>query len=305
MNRRKFLTQSGFALAASGLASCSQMNSAARRPALFTGVGITAALDRASEMTEYGADYIVPAVADLLMPDKSDAEFVKIQKQVAQLPLPIGGCNSFLRHPSLRCTGPDADHPRVLGFSEIAFERLAKLAGLVPGGPVAGGAVIGFGSNTSRQIPQGWSKERADEQFMALLSKMGPLAAKHGITVAVESQRSQECNYLNTLNEVYDVVTPVNHPNIRILADFYHMAIMRDTPADLKKSAPWVGIVELAEKDKRSVPGVMGDDFRPYMRVLAESGYSGNISIEGNGNAAQLRQAFMEIRKQESQVLYL
>lgn len=290
MNRRKFITHTGLTLAVSRFAP--QLFASTSRTPLFTAVGITAALDRAAELEGYGADYIVPTVADLLMPDKPDAEFAKMQKLAAQSPLPIVGCNSFLRHPSLRCNGPDADHPRVLSFSEIAFGRLAKL----------GGSMIGFGSNTSRQIPDDWPKERADEQFMELLSKMGPLAAEHGITVAIESQRTQECNYLNTINEVYDVVTPVNHPNIRILADFYHMAVMGDTPEDLKKAAPWVSLVEVAEKEERTVPGVMGDDFRPYMKSLAEGGYSGYISIEGNGNAEQLRGTFQEIKMQASDV---
>src|SRR5690606_41084374 len=104
-------------------------------------------------------------------------------------PLPVLGCNVFLRHPRLRCTGPDADHAPVLAFSEIAFRRLAK----------AGGKFIGFGSNSSRQIPDGWPRARADEQFIALLRAMGPLVARHGITVSVEQQRTAESNYLNRI----------------------------------------------------------------------------------------------------------
>ena len=54
----------------------------------------------------------------------------------------------------------------------------------------------------------------------------------------------------------------------------------------------------VAEKEGRTVPGVAGDDFRPFFRVLRESGYQGAISIEGKWDDAQLAPAFAEIAKQ-------
>jgi sugar phosphate isomerase/epimerase len=181
----------------------------------------------------------------------------------------------------------------VLSFCEIAFRRLAK----------AGGKFIGFGSNTSRQIPEGFSKTRADEQFIALLRAMGPLAGRYGITVSVEQQRVIECNYLNRIDEVVHVVAATNHPNIRVLADLYHMAVMDDTPADLDRAMPWVGLVELAEKEKRTLPGVAGDDFRPWFAVLARGGYAGYVNIEGDGTAQQLSDAFTTLRAQSAEVV--
>ena len=40
---------------------------------------------------------------------------------------------------------------------------------------------------------------------------------------------------------------------------------------------------EKAEKAKRALPGVAGDDFRGWFRVLAEHGWKGRMSIEANG----------------------
>jgi sugar phosphate isomerase/epimerase len=293
LSRRTFIGRT--ALAAGAIVSGqspSRASAAPQRP-LFTGVGITSRFERAALLKDAGADYIVESVERFLMPDRPDAEFQKQRHLAAASPLPVRGCNSFLRHPRLRCTGPDADHASVLAFSEIAFRRLAQ----------AGGKFIGFGSNKARQVPDGWPKERADAQFVTLLRAMGPLAARHGITVAVESLRAAECNYLNRIREVVAVVAAANHPQIRILADLYHMAVMDDTPADLATAMPWVGLIEIAEKAQRTVPGVAGDDFRPYFSVLARAGYSGPITIEADGTPDQLKGAFETIASQAADVM--
>ena len=291
---RRELLRAGVAAGAAavcGVAPAPAVRAAPAR-ALFAGIGITAALSRAAEIAAAGGDYIVPPVADFLMPDAPEADFDR-QREIAEAaPLPVLGCNSFLRHPRLRCTGPDADHAAVLAFAEIAFRRLAK----------AGGRFIGFGSNTSRRIPGDWPKARADEQFVALLREMAPVAARHGITVSVEQLRTSECNYLNRLAEVTAIVSTVDHPNIRVLADLFHMAVMGDTPDDLAAAMPWVGLVELAEKERRTPPGVAGDDFRPYFAALDRGGYSGHITIEANGTPEQLSGAFATVARQAADV---
>ena len=292
LNRRDFVRRAAVTLGGAAAAATFDWRLVAQRRALFAGIGITAALDRATELRAAGADYIVPPVADFLMPDRSEAEFAVQRERAAEAPLPVLGCNSFLRDPRLRSTGPDADHAAVLSFAETAFRRLAA----------AGGRFIGFGSNTSRRIPGDWPKARADEQFVALLRQMGPPAARHGITVAVEQLRTAECNYLNRLAEVVAVVAAADHPNIRVLADLYHMAVMGDTPADLETAMPWVGLVEIAERERRTPPGVAGDDFRPYFTVLARGGYAGRITIEANGTPDQLTLAFATVARQAADV---
>jgi sugar phosphate isomerase/epimerase len=76
------------------------------------------------------------------------------------------------------------------------------------------------------------------------------------------------------------------------------MARMDDTPDDLKNAMDVVVHMEIAEKDERTYPGVKGDDFRPFFRVLKQSAYHGAISIEGKGDDSQIAAAFREIAKQ-------
>ena len=159
-----------------------------------------------------------------------------------------------------------------------------------------------FGSASSRSIPAGWPKEKAEAQFVALLKLLGPLAEAQGITVAVEQLRAEECNFINHIGEGAALIRAAGHPNIRMLADLYHMACGGDTPADLKAAMDVVVHVEIAEKKGRTVPGISGDDFRPYFRVLREAGYNGAVSIEGKWEPGQIGPAFKEIAKQAGQV---
>jgi hydroxypyruvate isomerase len=86
-----------------------------------------------------------------------------------------------------------------------------------------------------------------------------------------------------------------------MLADLYHMACGGDTPADLKAAMDVVAHVEIAEKNGRAIPGVAGDDFRPFFHVLRESGYKGALGIEAKWEMSQVGKALTEITKQSSE----
>jgi len=258
---------------------------------LFSAVGIAAKLEKAAVVKAAGAEFLTLGVGDLLVPDKPEAEFEKRLTELMSVPLPVLACNSFIRPAHLRCVGPEANHDLILDWAATTFRRMKK----------TGGKFIVFGSSGARKIPDGWAKEKADAQFVALLKRMGPLAETHGITVTVEQLRAEECNYINRIGEAATLIRAAGHPSIRLLADLYHMATMGDTPADLKAAMDVVVHAEIAEKKGRTVPGVSGDDFRPFFRVLREVNYQGAISIEGNWKDAQIGPAFAEIAKQASE----
>lgn len=284
--RRSFIQT--LAVAGSGLADAQQPATGNK---LFSAMGISAKLEKAAMVKAAGAQFLTLGVADVLMPDKPEAEFEKSLERLKAAPLPVLACNSFIRPAHLRCVGPDANHDLVLEWSETTFRRMKQ----------TGGKFIVFGSGGARKIPEGWTKEKADGQFVALLKRMGPLAEAHGITVTVEQLQAAECNYINRIGEAAELLRAVAHPKIRLLADLFHMAKMDDTPADLKAAMDLVVHVEIAEKKSRTAPGIHGDDFRPFFRVLREAKYNGAISIEGNWTEAQLAPAFAEIAKQAAE----
>jgi sugar phosphate isomerase/epimerase len=290
-NRREFLR--GFGLAASGIALSTRAASGNTETPrkLFSAMGMSGALNRAAALKEKGAEFLTVGVGDFLVPDKGDDVFAKNLAKLAESPLPMLACNGFIRPKHLRCVGEEANHDQVLEWSETCFRRLKK----------AGGKFIVFGSGGSRELRDNWPKEKADAQFTELLKRMGPLAEKHGVTVVVEQLRASECNYINRIGEGAALIRAAGHPNIRLLADLYHMAVMGDTPEDLQAAMDVVRHIEIAEKAGRTYPGVAGDDFRPFFRVLREAAYEGAISIEGKGDESQISAAFREIAKQAAE----
>ena len=262
---------------------------AAAKP-LFTALGVAAPLARHAELKAAGADYVEDTVSSLLMPDKDDQAFAASIALARQARIPARACNIFLPG-SHRATGPDAQHPKVLAYAEIAFARARAL----------GVKTIVFGSSGARRLPDGFSKVQATAQFVSLLRQMGPLAAAQGVTVAIEPLNTREDNFLNTVAEGAAIVQAVGHPGIGLTADIYHMMRNGETPADLLRAAPRVTHVHIAENEKRSAPGVAGDDFAPYFAALRSGGYSGPISIEANDwSIEQLAQGFQTIRRFEA-----
>lgn len=290
-SRRAVLRNGAMALAGLPFLTTRRAMAADTKTPLFSAMGIAANLGRAEFMKSAGAQFLTESTGDFLVPDKGDEVFAKNLEKLAASPLPVLACNGFIRPANLRCVGKEANHDDVLVWAESAFRRLAQ----------AKGKFIVFGSSGARAVRDGWPMAKAEEQFVALLKRMGPLAEKHGVTVVVEQLQASECNFINHIGEAAKLIRAAGHPHIRVLADLYHMMKGGDTPADLKAAMDVVVHIEIAEKEGRTVPGVSGDDFRPFFRVLREVNYQGAISIEGKGTNEQMAPAFATIAKQAAE----
>ncbi len=288
MKRRHFIQSALTLTAASTLPSWGMHHKKGK--ALFSKIGIASSLANAVELKAAGIQFLTENTNRFLVPDQSEEVFLANLELAKAAPLPILACNGFIRPKHLRSVGADARHDEVMIWAEACFRRLS----------LAGGTFIVFGSSGSRRLRDGWPKEKADEQFVALLKRMGPVARNYGVTVALEQLRAKECNYINHVAEGAAIVRAVDHPNVRQLADFYHMIEMGDTPEDLAQAMDVIVHVEIAEPDGRSVPGVNNYDFRPYFKVLQDHNYTGAISIEGRWEMDQIAQAVKTIREQSA-----
>lgn len=251
-------------------------------------LGLVDGMKVVNEVKLAGGSFVSSSVVAWLDPDGPEDAFLERLAKVEDSPLPILSCNFFIGRQDLKCVGPKANHDDVLTYAEIAFDRAAQ----------AGVEFITFGSSGSRKVPVGFSQDEAKSQFVLLLKRMGPIAERYGVQVLVEPLRHQECNFLNTIGEVAEVVRAANHPAIRANADLYHMVIEGDTAEDLAAAMDVVVFMEIAEAEGRRVPGIGGQDFRPFFKVLKEAGFRGGIAIEGEWEVSELEIGFDEIRKQ-------
>ncbi len=216
-----------------------------------------------------GYDYIEESVQKFLVPQKNEKEFESKYKDYKKSKLPVYACNSFLPG-SMKCVGPKVNHEAILKYAETAFRR-AQIVGV---------KTVVFGSGASRKIPDDFSPKQAKIQFINLLKKMGPIAEKYHVVISIEPLRSKECNFINRVSEGCEIAKKVNHPNIRVLADIYHMTQESEGPDSIIKAGEYLYHCHIAEKKKRTPPGVAGDDFKPYLKALKQIRYQGGISVE-------------------------
>jgi sugar phosphate isomerase/epimerase len=120
------------------------------------------------------------------------------------------------------------------------------------------------------------------------------------VTVSVEPLQRRETNMINRVSEARRLVAAVQHPNVGITADFFHM-LREDEAADsIREAGSLIRHVHIAEKRERTPPGHAGDDFRPYFQALRDVGYDGLVSIECRWQdlASQLPRAVQTIHEQ-------
>lgn len=234
-------------------------------------LGVCTSINNHAIVAAAGFDYIEEGVRRFLIPDQSEEEFEKNLAILKESTIPVRACNGFLPR-SLKSTGQNIQHDEILKFAETAFRRAER----------AGIEYIVFGSGGSREIPEGFDPEEARNQFIDLLKRMGPLAEKHHVIVVIEPLRSGECNFINRVDEGLAIAMQVNHPNIQMLGDVYHMMRESEDPQSFIEARKYLKHTHIAELNNRTAPGLAGDNFVPYLKALKDACYQGGISIEGS-----------------------
>ena len=251
-------------------------------------VGVCGQYKAISQIANWGIDYVEESVKEFLSPVNGEEQFSPPPaKQRKILPIPV--LNLFLPK-KIRSIGRDVDIDKLKKYSEVAFKRASQI----------NTKVIVFGSGGSRQIDSDISRSSAEKQFVEVLRLIGGLASNYGLVIVVEPLNKAECNFINTVGEGIELVKEVEHPNIRLLADFYHMFQEDESPEILRKSGGLIKHVHVAEKDRRTAPGIKGDDFRKYINELLSISYEGAYSLECKWQdfKIELTRGVLELRRQ-------
>ncbi|MBN1147996.1 MAG: sugar phosphate isomerase/epimerase [Anaerolineales bacterium] len=96
----------------------------------------------------------------------------------------------------------------------------------------------------------------------------------------LEPLNRYEAYFLNRVEQAVEICRAVNHPRVKLLADFFHMNIEeRDFSEPLRLAGDQLGMVHIADNN-RTQPGRGCMDYRPGFVALKQIGYVGYISIE-------------------------
>jgi D-psicose/D-tagatose/L-ribulose 3-epimerase len=222
---------------------------------------------------KYGFDYIEPAAAEIA--GMSDEQFQQYAETVLTSPLRCHAFNSFIRRPDLKVVGEQVPTAALKQYVAGALPRCKRL----------GASVVVWGSAGSRNVPDGFSRERANDQIAEFLRMAGDVARSNNLTVAIEPLRHQESNILNTGAEALAMVRKVKHPNVRMIIDYYHLREENEDPKILETAKREIVHIHFANPHGRIWPHDLSEDdhYASFFNYLKKAGYSGGISIEGQG----------------------
>lgn len=215
-----------------------------------------------------GYDCVETDVARLMA--LSDTGLSKLAEAYAAGELPLECCNGFI--PGTMPILCDPTRPELMDYVQEACRRMALI----------GVQIVVFGSGTARMIPDGMSGADAQVRLDAFLTGAEQRARKAGVTIVIEPLRSQETNLIHTVREGAAYVRRLSLPNLRLLADSYHMYCEQEPLTSLVENADILRHVHVAEAPSRGWPGSLGGEYlRTFGTVLRSAPYCGRVNMEG------------------------
>jgi hydroxypyruvate isomerase len=177
---------------------------------------------------------------------------------------------AIVAEPMIWLTDP-ANHDAFLAGLKASAETASRL-----GAPI----LIAQAGNDRAGVP------RPDQRaaIAAVLGRAADVLAGTGIVLALEPLNDRVDHpgyYLTSTVEALDIVDEVNRPEIRVLYDIYHSAVMDEvTEAVIADRIDRVAHVHLADHPGRHEPGSGALDWRHRIEWLRQAGYRGRIGLE-------------------------
>ncbi len=128
--------------------------------------------------------------------------------------------------------------------------------------------------------PYKGSIELEREVLLSELPELAQFAQDSGTSIWLEPLNRYETHFITRLEQAVEICQKVNNPNLRIMADFFHMDIEEANIAEsLRKAKDWIKHIHLADSN-RFLPGQGHLDFKSPFKVLSEINYKGYMALE-------------------------
>lgn len=245
--------------------------------------GCCASLDDIQAVQDAGYDYI-ELPASIVKAESPDSEFEETLELVRSYEIVPEVWNSLLPE-DMKITGPEVDMYRIERYMRTAFHRIEEL----------GGEVVVFDSSEARNVPEGFSHEKATEQIIEFVTIAGRIAGTHGITIAIQPIGSAECNIINTIIDALHIVRAADHPFVKLTADLSHMRQEHEGLDHIIKARAEIVHVHMPDCPQAE-----------FLEVLKEIGYNERISVKCRGRSIALEapKAISHLRKLCDEIFY-
>lgn len=191
-----------------------------------------------------------------------------------QLPGSGLSCEAFnlLLPAGMTILGPQANLAALEAYAHKAFSRAAKL----------GAKVAVFGSGGARRLPESTTCEDGWQQMKAACRVLADVGLEYGIQIVIEPLNSGDCDLVHTVSEALQMAKEVDHQNLRILADTYHMLLENESLCILPEAGDMLQHCHIACSTERRFP--CKSDLpacQAFVLALKQAGYHNRVSVEG------------------------
>jgi D-psicose/D-tagatose/L-ribulose 3-epimerase len=226
------------------------------------------------KLAAWGFDYAEPAAVKVMA--LSEAAFKAAIERARDCDIHVEAMCTLLPA-DLKVVGPAVDLARLRSYLQKVLARAEAL----------GVRTIMYGSAGSRNVPEGFPRERARAQLQEFLRWTGDEIARndYASVIAIEPLRKAESNIVNSVAEALDLALETNHARIRIVVDFFHLAEEREDPAVLLKAKDHIAHLHFASPlGGRSFPSRAGEHpaMAAFFAQIRAIGYRGRLSLEAN-----------------------
>lgn len=232
--------------------------------------GVCTSIDKAKMCLDAGFDFIEVTACGMWA--KTDEEL----DEIAALNLPIYSANCMFptfypgTEERIRVVGPERNEEFLNAYYGEVMRKCAKV----------GIKTVVFGSGGQRRIPEGVSIEEGLAQYRQVCTSIADEAKKYGITIVVEPLNYTETNSINTVKDGFEQAKLINHPNVKLLMDIYHVLKNEediDYSDELVKS---LYHVHWSNPETRKLPQEVTEWQKKFRDILINGGFEGVISIE-------------------------
>jgi sugar phosphate isomerase/epimerase len=217
------------------------------------------------KVADLGFDAVELAVRD---PRMIDVHEIRSLLQQHHLTVAAIGTGQAYGEEGLSFTDPD---PEIRRKAVQRIKDQMNLAMDIRGPQVIIGLIRGT-------VKSGMDKEKAEKYFIQSIVEC--LEYKPEVTLTLEPINRYETNLYNDTRSAMEVIDKIGRPNLKMLADTFHMNIEeRDIIESILRAKGYISHVHFADSN-RWAPGCGHIDFSEILDALEEIGYQGAVSAE-------------------------
>jgi sugar phosphate isomerase/epimerase len=225
-------------------------------------------LEQIRASRDWGYDYVEMHAA-LVRPLEPDAVWPSRRRELLDTGATLSNLCNFIGAEA-RYVGPNTDWDRTRSYLETCIGRAAEV----------GVRVFNWGSPLSKSVPPGWPYSRAFEQIERCAHLIADIVGRYDAICVIEPINPGECNVIYYVTDGAMVAESIGRPEIRTLADFFHMSLQNEPIAHLSLAKAWLAHTHTSGPGRLFPAEGQTWDQRVFLRGLRDAGYDRRLTIE-------------------------